>query len=244
MTMPAISLWQPWASLLVTRQLCVICDGREPWDCTQHLNGAPMVKRFETRSWACPPSLIGQRFAIHAAARKPNRGARVGEFYAEAWHDTVRHIEDCYCDHEEIAPACSRRSSWRPRMRRHDRDEWIDLPLGAIVGSGVVAACYQVRVGPDGETPAMAMYEDQSGGYVPLPIPADQLPYGDFTPGRFAWLIEDAAPTTQRCPWCGGCGATHPVGWDGLRECRVCKGAGRCEPIPAKGRQRTWEWRL
>jgi len=42
----AISLWQPWASL--------IAEG---------------LKQTETRSWAPPPALIGERIAIHAAKR-------------------------------------------------------------------------------------------------------------------------------------------------------------------------------
>lgn len=40
----AISLWQPWASLI-----------------------AVGAKRIETRSWPAPPALIGERIAIHAA---------------------------------------------------------------------------------------------------------------------------------------------------------------------------------
>ncbi|HEX3884790.1 MAG TPA: hypothetical protein VHW66_19205 [Stellaceae bacterium] len=45
--MKTLSLWQPWASFI-----------------------AIGVKPFETRGWAPPPALIGQRIAIHAA-KKP-----------------------------------------------------------------------------------------------------------------------------------------------------------------------------
>lgn len=44
--MKAISLWQPWASLV-----------------------ALQFKKFETRSWKPPKSLIGEPLAIHAAKR-------------------------------------------------------------------------------------------------------------------------------------------------------------------------------
>jgi hypothetical protein len=44
--MPAITLWQPWASL-----------------------AACGLKTFETRSWPAPAVLIGKRVAIHAGAR-------------------------------------------------------------------------------------------------------------------------------------------------------------------------------
>ena len=46
--MKAITLHQPWASL--------IAEG---------------VKTIETRSWAPPAALWGERIAIHAATRKP-----------------------------------------------------------------------------------------------------------------------------------------------------------------------------
>jgi hypothetical protein len=45
-TLPAITLWQPWASLVAQR-----------------------AKPFESRSWPPPRRLIGRRVAIHAAAR-------------------------------------------------------------------------------------------------------------------------------------------------------------------------------
>lgn len=45
-TYPTITIWQPWASLI--------------------LAGA---KPFEFRKWAAPPALVGRRVAIHAGAR-------------------------------------------------------------------------------------------------------------------------------------------------------------------------------
>lgn len=44
--MKALTLWQPWASLIA-------CEAKEA----------------ETRSWPAPASLVGCRIAIHAAAR-------------------------------------------------------------------------------------------------------------------------------------------------------------------------------
>jgi hypothetical protein len=46
MSMPAITIWQPWASLI--------------------LAGA---KPIEWRGWAAPPRFVGTRIAIHAGAR-------------------------------------------------------------------------------------------------------------------------------------------------------------------------------
>lgn len=44
--MKALTIWQPWASLIIA--------GAKPW---------------EWRGWAPPPRLVGQRLAIHAGAR-------------------------------------------------------------------------------------------------------------------------------------------------------------------------------
>lgn len=51
--MKALSLWQPWASL--------IADGR---------------KKIETRHWMPPESLLGQEFMIHAAMRTDVQACR------------------------------------------------------------------------------------------------------------------------------------------------------------------------
>lgn len=55
--MKALSLWQPWA-----------------WAMTEPM--PPARKDVENRTWPCPPALIGQRFAIHAAKRWDDSGAR------------------------------------------------------------------------------------------------------------------------------------------------------------------------
>lgn len=69
-----ISLWQPYASLIFTRRL----------------------KRHETRGWPCPPKVIGQRVAIHAALKKPSRAfgeTDIGQLCAREfgadWRDTL-----------------------------------------------------------------------------------------------------------------------------------------------------------
>nr|WP_294566958.1 ASCH domain-containing protein [uncultured Rhodopila sp.] len=52
-TIPALTIWQPWATL--------IAEGLKP---------------YEFRGWAAPAALVGQRIAIHAGAR-PVRKAEV-----------------------------------------------------------------------------------------------------------------------------------------------------------------------
>lgn len=51
--MKALTLWQPWASLI-----------------------AVGAKRHETRSWPAPATILGERIAIHAAVRPVDRRFR------------------------------------------------------------------------------------------------------------------------------------------------------------------------
>ena len=51
--MKALTVWQPWASLIAIK-----------------------AKPFEFRGWLPPPAIVGQRIAIHAGAR-PVRGSEV-----------------------------------------------------------------------------------------------------------------------------------------------------------------------
>ena len=258
--MKALTLHQPWAQLMVTRQECNVrqhpeatgprCPCHEPeWCATDPAVGCDlcaawhvplrMVKTIETRSWPAPKALIGQRIAIHAAARPSieydpsTRGGWMNMHVAEG-RDVIRHIDGT--EH----PA----------------------PLGVIVGSAVLAACVPIVLDPEDVHGDLAICNVH--GDVHTLIGAEQRehpgqgPFGDFAPGRWAWILTDAAPTTERCPACWG-SAHHPSTTTGelihavftvspfanrlpLRDCPVCDGAGRCAPIPAKGRQRVWEW--
>ena len=71
--MQAISLWQPYASLIAAK-----------------------VKPFETRHWPAQSHRIGQRIAIHAALRRPTQAevAELSDDVAEAlgfchWHKRI-----------------------------------------------------------------------------------------------------------------------------------------------------------
>lgn len=224
--MIAISLWQPWASLLVTRQR--VCD---VYDCARCLAGLHdrfrMVKRFETRSWPCPPKHIGQRVAFHAAKRKPTaegiqRLTQLGDWWIEA--DGL----GGFAMHHDVGG--------------HD----FPLPLGCIVGSGIITASLPI-VEPRTVTPADDTISHNGDRLIWWPADqggidiSDQLPYGDWTPGRYAWQIDDAAPCTERCPWCWGVGHTQRPD-NGRDVVCWCGGAGRCDPIPATGHQGFWEW--
>lgn len=204
--MKALTLWQPWASLM-----------------------AEGVKSIETRSWRAPDALIGQRIAIHAAARDTDRDLSIPE---ECWDALGRCIGGAAPPHGAIV-ATARLVDCVPMVE--DCDDFSDSPallevLERLDGSTLL------RFWPEG-----LVEEDE---WIDV---SDQLPYGDFAPGRWAWLLDDIAPTTERCPWCMGRhaeAASHdPETCDWCNPlCPVCGGVGRCDPVPAKGRQRVWYW--
>jgi len=164
--MKAITLHQPWATLIA-------------------LN----VKRIETRSWRAPASLIGQRIAIHAGA---TRGVVFNVLKAAARDLDSDAIALCNALYAlDIEP--------------------IDLPLGAIVATATLADCLPmvgpgrdvpdawpiewplIEVGDMRGNPLVLWPSDGAGSYEASDI-SDQLPYGDFQPGRWAWMLADITP--------------------------------------------------
>lgn len=101
---------------------------------------------------------------------------------------------------------------------------------------------------------------------------SDQLPFGHWVPGGWAWQLADPIPTTEQCPACKGrpkqpstriegasrscqhCNSTRTFNFldrpgticrcEGARReaCPVCLGDGSCDPVPVKGKQGVWKW--
>lgn len=81
---PAITIWQPWATLIAVR-----------------------AKRFEFRRWAAPKSLLG-RIAIHAGARparKPEIQGLLLRLHSPGWRATGLDREPAIELLERILPA-------------------------------------------------------------------------------------------------------------------------------------------
>lgn len=128
------------------------------------------------------------------------------------------------------------------------------LPHGAVVGSAVLVDCVPIIDETDPVPDGPFVYADL-GNFVQVhdgpddSAPAyseEEIHLGDFTPGRWALLLDDAKPTTDRCPWCWGRGwvdnrAIDPLGVGVF--CPVCNEEGHCDPIPARGQQAVpWKW--
>ena len=150
------------------------------------------AKTIETRSWST--SYRGP-LVIHAGAAPPEHGLRLG---AKGPITTAEYLVSY--------PAVpSARST--PVLLDLCNEETIPLPLGAVV-----ASCRLVDV-----VPIIDGYHEQPGGVRFVAIQGDgtflyspgagrcwdlakQLPFGDFTPGRYAWLLEDVEAVTPPIP--------------------------------------------
>lgn len=221
MSLRCITVYQPWASLI-----------------------AAGVKTIETRSW---PTNVRGRIGI-------------------ASDETFEHTEDAW-----LTLGCAGLVD--------EPGVWPTLPTGAIVATAELVDCAPIVRFNDERWAELAKthaprWVEHVVDQDPLPPGArglfiadnewgdynarlsgrtitDQLPYGDFTCGRWAWLLADVKPTTERCPACWGtcvlkvrCGTPEqaPCGKCNCDFCPACDAEGICPPIPAKGRQGWWRW--
>lgn len=245
--MKAITLHQPWATLMVTRPPCdCLRPGVRPQEAHNAFCSANrMVKVIETRSWPAPKALIGQRIAIHAGVKLAPDPLVLGDYRVRGFGRSGRALEG-----PGLTPVRS-----TPKL------EGTFMPLGAVVGSFVLDACVPMVavplpypaeclfITPERQLRYYRFIEHYAGMFDDL---SDQRPFGDFAPGRWAWIVRDAAPCTERCPACWGTcySLTADHGNVVVRDaryvdpCPVCDSKGRCAPIPAKGAQRIWNWTL
>lgn len=107
--MKALTIWQPWASLIVA--------GAKP---------------YEFRGWRFPRSLIGQRIVIHAAARKIDRPE------ASLLYQVLRHREDSEALQQAAAETCLHPEAALPILGRAWMPYREPLPLSAGVGTAVL----------------------------------------------------------------------------------------------------------
>lgn len=146
--MKCLSLWQPWASL--------IACGAKP---------------YETRDWAPPRQLIGQRIAIHAA-KMPARKAM------------------------ELSGVYGNRAFHQAMARAFAPDDWSMLPLGAIVCTALMRGAYQS--GGVNEIGEVVICASVAPAPIPSRIPVDL--FGNYGAGRWLWLLTDVQPLAPPAP--------------------------------------------
>lgn len=142
------------------------------------------AKRIETRSWAT--SYRGP-LAIHAAKGLGPVGGKHG-LWELVWHPPFR---DVLAAHAES---------------RHMDDILASLPRGAIVAVCELVGCESTDIASKRDGLMYARTGEQ------WPFSALERAFGDYAPGRYAWLLADVRPLPEPIPARGQLGLWE---WDG-----------------------------
>lgn len=160
--MKAISLWQPWASLIA-------CG----------------AKVYETRSWAPPASLIGHPIAIHAAKKVDKDAARFAEDLMYGQHEVGRF---------ELADQLDATMSKTPDHLFGIFGQ-ATMPVGCVVAIAKLDAAFQLGEQALGTArPAASVTRRLVSRPIPECFTVRYDSFGDYSPGRWAWLLRDARP--------------------------------------------------
>jgi hypothetical protein len=172
----ALTLHQPWASLV-----------------------AVGAKTIETRSWS---TLYRGPVAIHAGLRVPEHGLRVGDYVVYLPMIPKGCMDSCMIS----GPAgqfCARLGDVVSTCELLDvvpiggpmdyRTGLVEGDEGDRHGESVVV----FHPGYGSAVPPGLVIEDGDGRARDV---SDQLPYGDFAPGRFAWILGSVEPLELTVP--------------------------------------------
>lgn len=171
--MPGHDVWCPVKALTI----------RQPWATLIALG----VKTIETRSWR---TNYRGPLAIHA-------GLRVGGRHFEQFGEWSLHVSP-YVDEPQLRRLGAVARDGNTLVAEHIRP----LPLGAVVATCTLADCVPMvdhyepgqaclKLRNDNDTLWLIKAGEHPADAVNV---TDQLPYGDFRPGRWAWLLEDITP--------------------------------------------------
>ena len=168
-SLQAITLHQPWASLMVTRD--PTRTDRKP------------AKEWETRSWC--PKILPTRLAIHAAPSitpAERRAILVTGRFIEPYASILERCGFSPCD--PWAPDYEARQTADNQSRLLQRlgdASWLrPLPLGCVVGVARLARVLRAEVAAE----TIGRERGASG--------KTEIALGDFQVGRYAWQMTDA----------------------------------------------------
>lgn len=180
--MKAISLWQPWASL--------IACGAKP---------------YETRDWAPPRALIGQTIAIHAA-KKIDKGA--AQFAEELMYG--QHQPGGFGLADKLLATMARTPD-----RLMGLFGQACMPIGCVVCTARLDAAFELGDPAEGTAvPAASVKSRMISRPMPDCFTVRYDDFGDYAPGRWAWLLRDVRPLIPPPPTLGRQGFFDlPQGW-------------------------------
>lgn len=153
--MDAISLWQPWASL--------IACGAKP---------------YETRDWAPPARLIGQRIAICAGKKVSQNGVALA----------MELVRD-----DGMAARLYHRGCPLNMMGDFSLSPGIALfPVGCVVCTALLDGAFLLGDPAKGTAvPSAHVAKRLISRKMPECFTVRYDDYGDYSPGRWAWLLRD-----------------------------------------------------
>lgn len=180
--MKAISLWQPWASL--------IACGAKP---------------YETRDWAPPASLIGQPIAIHAAKKIDRGAAEFAEELMYGQHEAGGH---------ELAEKLESSFSEAPDQIMGIFGMAV-MPIGCVVAIARLDAAFHLGEPAEGTMrPSASVTRRMVSRPMPDCFTVRYDTFGDYAPGRWAWLLTDVRPLRRPIAAKGAQGFFDlPQGW-------------------------------
>lgn len=175
--MKVLTLHQPWATLI-----------------------ALGMKTIETRG---ERTMLKERIAIHAASRSSHR---------------QRDLFDV--DLGELTHLYNERQGNGWYLAREVISDIVPLPFGAIVATAELYDCVPIidHTTCREDSPHHVCTAPSGALYRHLPISGPlseitsewphhgELPFGDYRPGRWAWLLRDVRPLDEPAPFVGGQG--------------------------------------
>lgn len=149
-------------------------------------DGSPPLKTIETRSWPPPDWALGKPLLIHAAKRRMSR--EEADFLAEL--QSYRHLARLLGCKDEKADYGGDGYS------RFLRD---GLPLGCLLGIGTLIAWS--RFDETTERSAALHYGGQRHELASM-----EMVLGDFSPGRYGWVLANVRALPTPIPYRGAQG--------------------------------------
>lgn len=140
------------------------------------------LRFYETRSWFPDHGLVGQQIAIHAARYVDKANTRLAEEILSGKHG-----------HDVAAKVAA--------VARHCPDDLMGrfgkvmMPVGCIICLVTLDAAFELGELADGTAhPASHVLRRISHRDFPLCFSVRHDAFGDFSPGRWAWLLQDPKP--------------------------------------------------
>lgn len=167
------------------------------------------AKPYETRHWPPPRDLIGTTIAIHAAKKVNRAAAALAEDLVYGQHpaggfDLADRIDASFCDAEDEHCATFGRAA---------------LPAGCVVALARLDAAFQLGERSTATAvPAATVVRRLTSRAMPECFTVRIDDFGDYSPGRWAWLLTDVRPLMRPALAVGRQGFFDlPQGW--LTEC-------------------------